>query len=167
MASGRPADGMAPIERLRRAARRWAGEDLCELSSDRPSFLWLYGSAMVEASAEPDGTIVLRAFLVLGPTHKARVREELEKSSRTLPAGRLELDGEGDVVLVHSIPPDTDPDELERAVQEICLHADRLDDLLCARLGGIRSLDLFRYDVMSAIQAAGGPEPLEPLAGDT
>ena len=161
--SGRFVGGMTPIERLRRAARRWAGEDLCELTTDRPSFLWLYGSTMVEAGAEPDGTIVLRAFLVIGPTDRACVHEELEKCSRTLAAGRLEVDAEGDVVLVHSIPADTEPEELERAVREVCLQADRLDDILCSRLGGIRSLELFHYDVMSAIQAAGHQEP---LAGD-
>lgn len=146
------------VDRLRRVAKHWGGEDVCELSEEKPSFLWLFGTTMVEATAEKDGTIQVRAYLVIGPEHRPELAEAVSQLSRQIPVGHLEVDQEGDVTLVHSIPADLGLEQMDREVHDVCRWADRLDDELCKKLGGIRSWDLFQFDVMHALSGANEAE---------
>ena len=136
---------------LRAVARRWAGEDLCELGGERPVFLWLYGTTMIEATLDPDGAVALRAFLVLHPAKRSEIEAQLDSFAGSLPVGTLEVDDEGDVALVHRVHPGVRLARLDEAVREMCQCADRLDDILCDRLGGIRSVDRFHHDVLVAL----------------
>jgi hypothetical protein len=136
---------------LRAAARHWAGDDLCELPAEPPAFLWLFGSTMVEAAAEPDGSVVVRAFLVLGPDDRNGLDDRLERLSATLPFGRLEIDEDGDVALVHRVPAEAGARRLHNEIRDVCCHADVLDDILCDQIGGIRSVDQFQSDVLAAL----------------
>jgi hypothetical protein len=42
-------------------------------------------------------------------------------------------------------------EQLDQAIHDVCRHADRLDDILCDRLGGTRSVDRFQHDVLVAL----------------
>jgi hypothetical protein len=135
------------ISRLRNATREWVGEALCELPGEPPVCLWLYGSTLVEARIDDDGAFELRAWLVLAPELNSDSQPVLDAIGESLPLGRLVIDDEGDVTLQHSIPPEMAPDLLEDELQELCRQADRVDDLLCERLGGTRSLDRLDAEV--------------------
>jgi hypothetical protein len=139
------------LDRLRAVARHWAGEDLCELGGERPTFLWLFGTTMIEASVDQDGACVLRAFLVLDPGDRAGLEAVIAPFAGALPVGRLEVDEEGDVALVHRVQSNASVEQLDRAIHDVCRHADRLDDILCDRLGGTRSVDRFHHDVLVAL----------------
>ncbi len=139
----------AAHSRLRAAAHRWAGDDVCEIPSERPTFLWLYGSTMIEARAERDGSIELRAFLVLGPETTGSLEEQLRLFSA--PVGRLEVDEDGDLALVHRVPPRAAEDRVLAAIREVSCFADQFDEELCQRFGGIRSVDRFQHDVLAAL----------------
>jgi len=138
-------------ERLCRAARHWGGEGVCELAGGPPALLWLYGSTMIEASREPDGSVVLRAFLVLRPSHPdpARVCETYQPA---IPTGRLRVDDEGDIILEHRIAEGTDDATLDGELRRLCEAADSVDDLIREEAGGILSFDLFEWDVMQAVR---------------
>lgn len=150
----------AHLERLRLVAKRWGGEDLCELTDGRPSFLWLFGSTMVEAVAEADGTVQVRAFLVIRPNPHPELPREVARVCGRVPIGRLVIDQDGDITLTHTIPPGRGVEQMDREVHQLCCWADRLDDELCRKLGGMRSWDLFQADVLNAL--AGGERPLVP-----
>lgn len=106
---------------------------------------------MVEAAAQPDGSVLLRAFLVLGPHHRDGLRERLQQLSGTLSFGRLVLDEDGDIALVHRIPAAAGARRLDEVIGEVCQNADVLDDILCDQIGGIRSVDQFHTDVIHAL----------------
>jgi hypothetical protein len=136
---------------LCRAAHRWGGDGVCELAGSPPALLWLYGSTMVEATEDADGTIVLRAFLVMSPSHPdpARVCAVYQPA---LPAGQLRVDDEGDIVLEHRVPAGSDEAALEAELRKVCEAADSVDDLIREEAGGILSFDLFEWDVMQAVR---------------
>jgi hypothetical protein len=138
-------------ERLCRAARHWGGEGVCELAGVPPALLWLYGSTMIEASREPDGSVALRAFLVMRPSHPdpARVCETYQPA---IPTGRLRVDDEGDIVLEHRIEVGTDDATLDAELRRLCEAADSVDDLIREEAGGMLSFDLFEWDVMQAVR---------------
>ena len=140
------------LDCLRIATREWAGDDVCEIYSDRPAFLWLHGSTMVEASANRDGSVLLRAFLVLHPRPSGNLEAQLRTLSTTLPVGRLVLDEDGDIALIHRVPPRAGRDRLLAAIRDVSCHADLLDDELCARHGGIRSVDKIQEHVRHALE---------------
>ncbi len=141
-------DRQRTLASLRRAARRSGGDDLCEL--DRRAFLWLYGSTMVEAWVDGDGSVALRAWLVLAP-ERARALGALRQLDARPAVGRLVLDEEGDISLEHRIPGDCTEERMSREVDALCREADRLDDLLCREAGGSRSLDRFQAEVEAAL----------------
>jgi hypothetical protein len=138
-------------ESLRRAARHWGGEGVCELAGGPPVLLWLFGSTMIEATGQPDGSIALRAFLVMRPSHPdpARVCETYQPA---IPAGRLRVDDEGDIVLEHRLPAGTDDATLDSELRQVCEAADSVDELIREEAGGILSFDLFEWDVMQAVR---------------
>jgi hypothetical protein len=144
-------DHSAAVDRLRSVAREWAGDDVCEIEAGGTAFLWMYGSTMIEARADRDGSVLLRAFLVLGPRATGAIEQQLRAVSETLSMGRLEIDEDGDIALVHRVPARAHRGSLLAAMSEVSRDADRLDDLLCARLGGIRSVDQFQHDVLLAL----------------
>ncbi len=146
---GRP-DLDALVVRLRNAARRCIGDDVCELSAGGPRFLWLHGSTMVEAVAGDDGSVLLRAFLVLAPAPSDRLAERLAAYAERIDEG-LRLDGDGDIVLERRVAAGADASRLDAAIREISHRADLLDDLLCVRFGGIRSVDRLRRDILLAL----------------
>ncbi len=138
-------------ERLRAAARHWGGDGVCEVA-DRPrALLWLYGSTMIEATAELDGAAMLRAFLVMGPTHPHPERV-LPSYQRRLASGTLRLDEEGDAVLECRLPPALGARAFDWQVHAFCEAADQVDDLLHEEIGGMLSFDLFEWDVMQAVR---------------
>ncbi|UCF67965.1 MAG: hypothetical protein JSV80_01315 [Acidobacteriota bacterium] len=142
------------VARLRRAARRTGGEDLLELGAKHPLFLWLYGSTLIQASVEPDGSVALNAFLVFGPKSRDVTASELAWLSIELPVGQLVRDDEGDLLLVHREAIDSPPEELESMVDQFCQHADELDDLLSERVGALRVADRIQIDVEQALRRA-------------
>ncbi|MFN7966362.1 MAG: hypothetical protein U0V87_11810 [Acidobacteriota bacterium] len=135
---------------LRSVAAQCGGDDLCEVQ-DSVSFLWLYGSTMVEADIDEDGEIVLHAWLVIGPTRRPQWTHLVTRWEGGLPFGELLIDDDGDVILAHRIPISTPNSVMASQVREFCREADRLDDLICQQLGGIRSIDQFHRDVIAAI----------------
>ncbi len=146
-------DRQKTLASLRRAARRSGGDDLCEL--DRRAFLWLYGSTMVEAWVDGDGSVALRAWLVLSP-ERSRALGALRQLAASPVVGRLVLDEEGDLSLEHRIPARCSEERMAREVDALCREADRLDDLLCREVGGSRSLDRFQAEVQAALGMSGG-----------
>ncbi len=128
---------------LRRATRDWVGDDLCELEApdDRTILLWAYGSTFVEAEAEHDGGYRACAWLVFGTSDRQGALALAASLGRGLPFGRLVVDEDGDVSLRHRCGPEASAELLEAELRELCRQADRLDDLLCVRLGGQRSID--------------------------
>lgn len=140
------------FERLRAAAERWAGENLCAVGGPADPLLWLYGSTMVEARVDENGWFVIRAFLVLGPEQRADWDLQLKAFASGLSLGRLVVDEDGDLALVHRVPPRADVNQLSRAIHELCRSADLLDDKLCQAFGGLRSVDRFNLDVAAALR---------------
>ncbi|MCU0230825.1 MAG: hypothetical protein MUC67_05540 [Acidobacteria bacterium] len=138
-------------QRLYRAAQRWGGEGVCELADEPPALLWLYGSTMIEASRESDGSVALRAFLVMKPSHPdpARVCATYQPA---IPAGRLRVDEEGDIILEHRIAVGVDDATLDAELRRVCEAADSVDDLIREEAGGILAFDLFEWDVMQAVR---------------
>lgn len=141
----------AALVRLRPLARKWGGDDLCEISGERTAFLWLFGTTMIEAFVDRDGAVVLRAFLVLEPEDRMGLEARLAPFTATLPQGRLEVDADGDIELVHRVPSGATAERLDQAIGDVCHHADRLDDILRERLGGLRAVDKFQFDVLQAL----------------
>jgi hypothetical protein len=137
--------------RLRSAARRCVGDDLCEIEAAGAAFLWLHGSTLLEAVPHADGSVLLRAFLVLGPPDDGGLEERLASFAQHVPVGRLVLDDEGDIALERRVGPGAPRERLERAIREISSQADRLDDLLCGLFGGVRSVDRLRREVAQAL----------------
>ncbi len=112
-----------------------------ELSDRPPVLLWLYGSALIEATVCRSGAVQLRAHLVFDPTQPAAVSDAIRREERHLSLGRLIVDSEGDLALVHAVALERQALKLDEEVAEICRQANRLDDLLRQRVGGTRSLD--------------------------
>lgn len=130
------------IDTLRRATRAWVGNDVCELGEGAEAvLLWAYGTTFVEAGTGPDGGVRMCAWLVLGARQGAAETPELLEIAAQLALGRIEIDSDGDVTLCHDFPPGTAAEPMEHDLRELCRQADRIDDLLCSRLGGIRSGD--------------------------
>lgn len=146
------------IEQLRSAARACAGDDLCEIDGDRTLFLWLYGSTMIEASLEPDGGILLRAYLVLGPLRRGLAPADLALEAPRVSQGEITVDDDGDVVLVRRLPPHTGAIALLSVVQDFALLADDLDDRLHEELGGVLAVQRFHDDVLDVLRR-GEPRP--------
>lgn len=135
---------------LRSVAEQCGGDDLCEF--DEPaSLFWLYGTTMVEACVGDDCEILLHAWLVIGPTKKPQWAHLVSRWEGGLPFGELLIDAEGDVLLAHCILPSTPTAVMGAQVVEFCRQADRLDDLICQQLGGLRGIDQFHRDVITAI----------------
>ena len=148
---------LSPQQRLKKVAFRVAGEDPCELPWDDRTFLWLYGSTMVEASSTQEGDVLLKAFLVIGPHPNEELETDLLWLSAGLDIGRLELDEDDDVILTHRVSASRNDAQLDRELRAFCSLADGLDDLLCARFGGCRSLEHFEQAVQVAMGAGEGP----------
>jgi hypothetical protein len=145
--------GLRRLERialLRSIANGCAGDDVCEIS-DSASFLWLYGSTMIEASVAEDGEIIIHAWLVVGPTKGSHWAHQLARWEGGLSIGELLVDAEGDIVLAHAFPRLTTTERLEQQIYEFCRTADRLDDLIVEQIGGMRSIDRFHRDVIQAL----------------
>lgn len=141
----------AVLGELRRAARILGGDDVCEVGSPRTTLLWLYGSTMVEASVDPSGQVVLRAFLVHHPVASENLQTDLALFTAGLVEGELTLDEEGDVVMEHAFRPNGSRLSVARGVERFCLEADRMDDIVSRRLGGLRALDRLHATVMHAL----------------
>lgn len=137
--------------RLRDAATHWGGEGVCEVAERPRALLWLYGSTMIEATAEEDGAVMLRAFLVMGPTHP-HPEQVLSSYQRRLASGTLRLDEEGDAILESRLPPELGARAFDWQVRAFCEAADQVDDLLHEEIGGMLSFDLFEWDVMQAVR---------------
>ncbi|MDQ7006180.1 MAG: hypothetical protein Q9Q40_03005 [Acidobacteriota bacterium] len=144
---------------LRAAALRVAGEAPCQLPWDRHTLLWLHGTTMIEARCTAAGEIALRAFLVIGPVLQRGLEAELARLSSGLDVGRLECDEDGDVALTHTLGPALDENGLHDELQAFCCVADGLDDLLCRRFGGYRSVDHFERTVASILGASFPDDP--------
>ncbi len=115
---------------------------------------------MIEARCTAAGEIALRAFLVIGPVLQRGLEAELALLSRGLDVGRLERDEDGDVALTHTLGLALDDSRLHDELQAFCCVADGLDDLLCRRFGGYRSVDHFERTVASMLGEARTDEPL-------
>lgn len=153
---------LSPRQRLKKVAFRVAGEDPCELPWDNRTFLWLYGSTMVEASSTQEGDVLLKAFLVIGPRPDEELEAELLWLSAGLEIGRLVLDEDKDVILTHRVNASRNDAQLDRELRAFCCLADGLDDLLCERFGGCRSLEHFEQAVQLAMGTEGGPAAAVP-----
>lgn len=138
------------LQELRAAAERFGGEDLCEVADGR-SFLWLFGSTLIEATLEEDGTILLQAYLVIGPSRGEVWTQRLARWEQRLEFGELAIDQDGDVVLIHRLPRLLANGSLPRELGRFCRTADLLDDQLVEQLGGERSIERFLRDVVHAI----------------
>lgn len=153
--SERPTPGTAktPLtSQLRQVAQSLGGDDLCELGRSDPAFVWLFGSTMVEAAVDAEGRILLRAFLVHGPVRDAELSTDLALFSAGLQVGELSLDEDGDVVMLHRLPGRAECARLAEQVEAFCREADRLDDVVSARLGGERALDRLQSTVLRALR---------------
>ncbi len=146
----------AAFARLRSLARKWGGEDVCEIGGDPPALWWLFGTTMIAACTAPDGASILRAFLVLDPEDRANLEAHLAPYEASVPAGGLVVDEEGDVEMILRVPAETETEQLDDLIRDFCRSADRLDDVLRDRLGGLRSVDKFQHDVLEAL---GGDAP--------
>ncbi|MDH3283322.1 MAG: hypothetical protein OEQ13_01170 [Acidobacteriota bacterium] len=142
---------------LREVAHRCGGENLYEVPHEtRPGFMWLHGSTLVELQELSGGGVSFRAHLVLRPSRRSLIPAALLRRTVELTRGYLVLDEDGDVALVHLIPATLDDHRLRDVIVELCGVADRLDDQLCAELGGQRSLDRFHAEVMQALVRVDG-----------
>lgn len=137
---------------LREVAQSLGGDDLCELGLAEPAFVWLFGSTMVEACIDPAGRVELKAFLVHGPVSRDEVATDLALFSAGLLIGELRLDDDGDVVMMHRVPARASTRRLAEQVETFCQEADRLDDIVSARLGGERALDRLQSTILRALR---------------
>jgi hypothetical protein len=142
-----------PLTRhLREVAQNLGGDDLCELGVVEPAFVWLFGSTMVEARIDPVGRVELKAFLVHGPASRDEVATDLALFSAGLRLGELKLDEDGDVVMMHRVQAQATSQRIAEQVELFCQEADRLDDIVSARLGGERALDRLQSTILRALR---------------
>ncbi len=137
--------------RLREAAQRCGGDDLCELPFGAASFLWPHGETMIEALVTADGVTVLRAYLVIAPRIEPGLTTEIALFSAGLKSGRLEIDDVGDVSFIQRLPGWRAADELTAELSAFSEEAERLGVLLRDRLGGHSSLDVVMHGVRSRL----------------
>ena len=154
---GLPSD--AVLRELRCAAMTLGGDDVCEVRGPRTTLLWLYGSTMVEACVDPSGRVVLKAFLVHHPVSTDCLQTDLALFTAGLLEGELTLDEEGDVVMQHAFRPNGSSESVARGVERFCLEADRMDDIVSRRLGGLRALDRLHATVMHALSPRPQADP--------
>jgi len=144
-------------ERLRRAVRRWAGDALMRYREHPPAYLWLFGSALIQAALDGGGAIELSAVLLLAPE-----RDRLAGMSPVV-EGRpaLRVDHEGDLVFERRLPAGLGLERLEDELARFCREADRLADRFHVRCGGQRAVDRFEQEVLGLLglelSAAGPP----------
>ncbi len=142
--------GWCDPELLRDVVRRRGGEDLCEMPFEEATYLWPHGCTMIEACTERRGTVLLRAYIVMGPRLYGELGTDLALFSAGLDFGTLSLDEDGDVALWHRVPWGWGEDYLEAELGAFCSEVDRMGDVLRSRLGGQSSLEVVQQTVGSA-----------------
>ena len=88
------------------------------------------------------------AYVVSGADITPELMAYLLSENSELNFGAFALDGDGDILLKHTILANTiDPDELKASVLGVALTADRYDDVIIARYGGKTGLETMKAQV--------------------
>jgi hypothetical protein len=135
----------ACYERVAGYLREIYGERLV-VDGASPAFGVREGSAWVNVSirAPRDGgpVVVTRAWVVGGTDLTPAFLHSLLAESGRPELGAYGLDGDDDVYLEHALPgQDVTLEQVRASVTAVALEADRADDAIVARFGGIRMTD--------------------------
>lgn len=121
-----------------------------EQVEEKPVFLLARGSAAASIGVFPwgrDAVVTVRAWVVFGPRITLELCQFLLRENSRLQFGAFGLAGDHDVCFRYSLVGSTlDRDELGAAVQAVLGTADDFDDVIKARFGGQRALDVVRED---------------------
>ena len=114
--------------------------------SEYPAFSIAIGSAYVTVRVNPwgdsDATIQTAAYVVSGAEMTTELMRYLLTQNADLRFGAFGVDGDGDILLHHSIAcAACDKDDLKASAMGIVHYADRVDDEIIARFGGQRAID--------------------------
>ncbi|HPC84348.1 MAG TPA: YbjN domain-containing protein [Thermoanaerobaculaceae bacterium] len=117
---------------------------------DKPIFLLARGSAAASIGVfgwGQDAVVTVRAWVVFGPRVSLELCQFLLRENSRLHFGAFGLAGDHDVCFRYSLVGSTlDREELGAAVQAVLGTADDFDDVIKARFGGQRALDVVRED---------------------
>ena len=117
---------------------------------DKPMVGVAVGSAFAQVAVLPwgddDATVTTRAYVVTGVEATPDLMKYLlQKNTDTMMFGAFGLDHEGDIVLEHTlICSSCDKEELKASVMSVVTMADKYDDEIVARWGGVKALDKLR-----------------------
>ncbi|HPW54353.1 MAG: YbjN domain-containing protein [Thermoanaerobaculaceae bacterium] len=121
-----------------------------EQVEDKPIFLLALGSAAASISVLPwgqDAVVTVRAWVVFGPRISLELCQFLLRENGRLQFGAFGLAGDHDVCFRYSLVGSTlDREELGAAVRAVLGTADDFDDVIKARFGGQRAIDVVRED---------------------
>ncbi len=119
-----------------------------EQVEDKPVFLLARGSAAASIGIFPwgqDAVVTVRAWVVFGPRISLELCQFLLRENSRLQFGAFGLAGDHDVCFRYSLVGSTvNREELGAAVQAVLGTADDFDDVIKARFGGQRAMDVVR-----------------------
>lgn len=137
------------FQRVWRYLKELYGEAV-EQVEEKPIFLLARGSAVASIGVFPSGedtVVTVRAWVVFGPRITLELCQFLLRENSRLQFGAFGLAGDHDVCFRYSLVGSTvDREELGAAVQAVLRTADDFDDIIKARFGGQRALDVVRED---------------------
>ena len=113
---------------------------------DQPRFAVNIGSVIAGVYVYPwrddDVTICTRAYLVTGAELTAELLKYLLRKNANMLFGAFGIDDDDDIFFEHTIGGSTcDKNELKASVMAVGVTADKYDDEIVARWGGVRMLD--------------------------
>jgi hypothetical protein len=128
---------------------RWMKElfgELAVVGEESPVFFVNMGSAVVHvvvfAWNDDDATITARAYLVRGAELTVDLLKYLLRENADMRFGAFGIDDDGDILFEHTIRGSTcEKEELKASVMAVLAVADKYDDEIVARWGGLRALD--------------------------
>lgn len=120
--------------------------EMVDIRSDAPAFAVMKGSTYAQIIVFPwgddDAVVCVRAYVAYGPDLTPDLLRFLLRENADMRFGAFGIDDDGDVFFEHSIVGSTcDKEELKHSALAVLSTADRYDEEIVERWGGLREAD--------------------------
>jgi hypothetical protein len=135
----------AVYHKVEKYLRELFGE-MAAASADRPKFIFRVGTSLTHIVVMPwsddDAIVAVRAYVVSGAELTPDLLHYLLRENDTMLFGAFGIDGDNDIFFEHSIVGTTcDKEELRASVLAVGYTADKYDEEIVSRWGGLRAIE--------------------------
>jgi len=123
--------------------------EMVDVRADAPAFVVKMGSTLAQILVIPwgedDAVVCVRAYVAYGPDLAPDLLHFLLRENAGMRFGAFGIDDDGDVFFEHSIVGSTcDKEEIKSSALAVATTADRYDEQIVERWGGLRQEDRLR-----------------------